>query len=67
MTAELQDAVSLADELLENEISRVAALVPMGITPSERREICAHLEQLCMRRSAEQVERIRRARGMLSC
>jgi hypothetical protein len=64
MTAELQDAVSLADELLENEISRVAALVPMGITPAERREICAQLEQLCMRRSAEQVERLERVRGL---
>jgi hypothetical protein len=62
--SDLQDAVALADELLELEISRVAALVPMGVTHSERKALFEELTILCGQRSAEQVKRLERVRGL---
>lgn len=62
--AELQDAVTLADEQRELEITQLCGALPLATTPDEARVIFESIRGLIAGRGVAMVERIERARGL---
>ncbi len=64
MSAELQDAVALSDDLLEIEINHACARLSMAVTQEQAWVEFEQLRILIAQRSPGQVERLERARAL---